>query len=303
MAGATPNKKLSGGNQLPFGKKGKDRVGKGRAAVLPLSEASTGEGEEISRPGASGSSAGKGRGKGKGKATTLASNNQASPSRHSAAQKSSSSPLFEPESGYPSRPRPRPLPLSHSKPATSLHYSPYYALQPSTTPTSLTPNDNAIILARAMKAAAMPTALHTTTNATTPTPATIPVSASSSSADLTTITTMRNDQKAKWSDIAAHLNAQCSSSGRAPIHTPSSCYSRYVLSAPILAKPCLEVGFSTKDYMHLRNPHQFYIPPPLATTNPTNPTSTSSTKTPAKPKLKTTLPHLQSRKKAHQELR
>ena len=81
----------------------------------------------------------------------------------------------------------------------------------------------------------------------------------SSDSELQLIKKLRSEQNMKWSDIAAQLNAARSEHGEAPIYTSSNTYSRFVLATPKLPTPVGEIGFHTKDYVHLRNPHQYYV--------------------------------------------
>jgi len=86
----------------------------------------------------------------------------------------------------------------------------------------------------------------------------------SSDRELQLIKKLRSEKGMKWADIAAQLNRAREEAGEAPIHTASSTYSRFVVAAPTTATPVAEIGFNTKDYMHLRNPHQYYVAPASA---------------------------------------
>jgi len=86
----------------------------------------------------------------------------------------------------------------------------------------------------------------------------------SSDPELQLIKKLRSEQGMKWADIAAQLNSGREKAGEAPIHSASSTYSRFVLAVPTTATPVGEIGFNTKDYVHLRNPHQYYVPPASA---------------------------------------
>jgi signal recognition particle subunit SEC65 len=71
------------------------------------------------------------------------------------------------------------------------------------------------------------------------------------------IKTLHEEQEMGWKDIANFLNQERRSRNEAANFNPSSVYSRFVMSATHLATSVGEIGFDTKDYMHLRNPNQY----------------------------------------------
>ncbi|CAO2653485.1 Nn.00g028960.m01.CDS01 [Neocucurbitaria sp. VM-36] len=71
------------------------------------------------------------------------------------------------------------------------------------------------------------------------------------------IKTLREEQEMNWSEIANYLNEKRRNDGKAANFTEAAVYSRFVLNAPRIAVPVGEIGFDTKDYVHLRNPTQY----------------------------------------------
>lgn len=71
------------------------------------------------------------------------------------------------------------------------------------------------------------------------------------------IKSLRDDEKMKWTEITNYLNEERRKRGEAPIFTNNAVYSRYVRLTPKVATTVGEIGFDTKDYMHLRNPNQY----------------------------------------------
>lgn len=71
------------------------------------------------------------------------------------------------------------------------------------------------------------------------------------------IQSLRLEKKLKWGEIADYLNRKRQDAGEAASLTEAKLYSRFVLHTTRTAVPVGEVGFSAKDYMHLRHPEQF----------------------------------------------
>jgi hypothetical protein len=68
---------------------------------------------------------------------------------------------------------------------------------------------------------------------------------------------LREEQSMSWAEIANHLNEERRASGEPATFTESACYSRFVRNAPRIAVAVGEIGFDTKDYMHLRHPDKY----------------------------------------------
>lgn len=71
------------------------------------------------------------------------------------------------------------------------------------------------------------------------------------------IKTLRENEQMAWGEIAAQLNSERAQREEAPTFTAQTVYSRYATMAPRTATAVHEIGFDTRDYMHLRNPTQF----------------------------------------------
>ncbi|KAF1912862.1 hypothetical protein BDU57DRAFT_521424 [Ampelomyces quisqualis] len=68
---------------------------------------------------------------------------------------------------------------------------------------------------------------------------------------------LRQEQSMSWGDIANHLNQERRDRGEPATFTESACYSRFVRTTPRVAVAVSEIGFDTKDYMHLRQPDRY----------------------------------------------
>ncbi|KAI2481600.1 hypothetical protein Ptr902_07395 [Pyrenophora tritici-repentis] len=120
---------------------------------------------------------------------------------------------------------------------------------------------------------------------------------SSSDPEVQLITSLRDDKKMKWMDIAIQLNAARQDRNEAPVLNPASVYSRYILAAPMTATPVAEIGFDAKDYTYLRDPGQVLVQPGSTPTSadPSVPGSAAATSSApgssaAKPKAKVAVP-------------
>ncbi|CAE7026985.1 hypothetical protein P3342_005894 [Pyrenophora teres f. teres] len=150
---------------------------------------------------------------------------------------------------------------------------------------STTPTDPAVSLlrARALKSSVSTAPAVLTRQTQLP-------AALSSDPELHLINTLRNDKGLKWADIATQLNAAREKRGEATIWNPASVYSRYILAAPMTATPVGEIGFDARDYVHLRNPGQFYVKPDSSTPTAGASTPTADASSSSKPTPGTSIP-------------
>jgi hypothetical protein len=71
------------------------------------------------------------------------------------------------------------------------------------------------------------------------------------------IKTLREGQNMGWNDIANFLNQERRNRGEPANFTATTIYSRFVMNAPRIATSVGEIGFDSKDYVHLRHPNQY----------------------------------------------
>jgi hypothetical protein len=71
------------------------------------------------------------------------------------------------------------------------------------------------------------------------------------------IKTLRQEHSMSWAAIADHLNEERRARGEPATLTESACYSRFVRATTRVPIPIGEIGFDTKDYMHLRHPDKY----------------------------------------------
>ena len=67
---------------------------------------------------------------------------------------------------------------------------------------------------------------------------------------------LRHNQQMSWADTASRLNQKRRKRSEAVNLTETAVYSRFVRSSPVVVTPIREIGFDSRDYIHLRHPNQ-----------------------------------------------
>lgn len=89
--------------------------------------------------------------------------------------------------------------------------------------------------------------------------------------EVTLIKTMRNKYSKSWAEVVTSLNLARVKRSEEPNWTTSSAYSAYILATPLTATPAAEIGFTPKDYMHLRYPNEAGDPASVIHSSSANP--------------------------------